>query len=178
MHQTLKKLSLVACTLFAMGTAHAESCGDTSWSSLAASGCSGSFVGNLNGSTTETDFLASLLGGAWTFAGSTSDAGDGPFASDPGSVTGGTLTFDSPLSGRFVIGLKAAHNYSYFYFDALTPVSSLSFDTTAGIATNAKGMAQELSHATLYTAAVPEPETWALMALGLGVVFAGARRRG
>ena len=36
---------------------------------------------------------------------------------------------------------------------------------------------QELSHATVYTTAIPEPETYALLAAGLAFVGWASRRR-
>ena len=133
---------------------------DTSFSGVAASACIGSLPNNINGATAETDFLATTFGGSWSFVGSTDSTGFGPFSSNPSGATSGTLNFDSAVSGRIVIGLKAANQHSFYYFDLAAPVTSLSFDTTAGIATNVRGNAQNLSHAILYAGSplpVPEP---------------------
>ncbi|MBP6096487.1 MAG: PEP-CTERM sorting domain-containing protein [Methyloversatilis sp.] len=185
MHHAFARLALILTTLLAANAAQAETCADTTFSTTAAASCIGSIVGNINGSDAETDFLETYFGGTWTFAGSSDSAGNGPFAIDPSGSKGGTLDFDSAISGRFVIGLKAAHNYSYYSFNSAAAITSLSFDTTAGIALNNQGRAQGLSHAVLYTGspatapitAVPEPESWALLALGLGVVALQARRK-
>ena len=179
----MKLSSISAAALVALAApAFAEDCADTSWTALAATSCAGSFVGNINGSAGELADLATYFSGTWVYEGKSDDGGNGPFTGNPTS-TSGTLTFDDPISGAFVIGLKAANNYSYYLFDAgASLISSLTFDTTAGVATNQNGIAQDLSHAALYTGenlvpGIPEPETYALMLAGLGAVTWVARRR-
>lgn len=172
--------ALLAGALFA-GSASAEICTNTTFSALASSDCAGSFVGNINGSASEITFLNAEFGNMFTYAGKSDDAGNGPFTSNPEVSMGGTLTFDSPILGTFVIGLKAANNYSYYLFTALVPINSLTFDSTAGVAVNGRGIPQDLSHANLYITSavppVPEPETYALMLAGLGALGFVARRR-
>ena len=94
----------------------AENCADTTWSALAATDCEGSFLGNINGSPSEVAFLdatwGALAGGSFTYLGKSDDGGSGPFTSDPDVAVNGTLTFDTPITGWFVIGLKAGTNYS------------------------------------------------------------------
>ena len=181
----LRQLSAVILALSASASAFAEPCANTSFSGLAASACSGSLTGNINGAESELTKLASLWGTAFTYIGKSGDAGSGPFTSSPGGTTNITLSFDHEIQGEFVIGLKASRQYSYYLFDALSPISSLTFDTTAGVAVNDSGIAQNLSHAALYlaaavpqqTTAVPEPGTCALLAGGLGLMGAVSRRR-
>lgn len=170
-------LSLLFLAATASLPAFAESCGDTTFSALGASACRGSFVGNINGSAAELSYLDSQWSNTFTYLGKSDDAGSGPFTSKETGTTNVTLTFDQAISGTFVIGLKAAHNYSYYLFNAATPVSSLTFSSTAGIALNNRDSAQGLSHASLYVAAVPEPESYALMIAGLGLMGVVARRR-
>jgi hypothetical protein len=179
----MKLSSISAAALVALAApAFAENCADTSWSALASTSCAGSFEGNINGSAGELADLSTYFSGTWMYEGKSDDGGNGPFTDNPTS-TSGTLTFDDPISGVFVIGLKAANNYSYYYFDAgAESISSLTFDTTAGVATNDQGIAQALSHAALYSGdsvvpGIPEPETYALMLAGLGAVTWVARRR-
>jgi hypothetical protein len=163
----------LACT-----PAHAELCANTTFTTLASIDCAGSFGGNINGNASEATFLNSEFGSTFTYVGKSDDAGNGPFTGNPEVNLNGTLTFDSAISGMFVIGLKAANNYSYYLFNAGAPVTSLTFNSTAGVAVNGRGIPQDLSHANLYTAAaVPEPETYALMLAGLASLGFVARRR-
>lgn len=180
----MKKLSSIASaalvSAFISTPALAENCALTTFTALASTACAGSFVGNINGSATEVTFLNSTFGGSFTYTGKSDDAGNGPFTGNPTVSTLGTLTFDSPLLGMFVIGLKAADNYSYYLFNALVPTSSLTFSSTAGVAVNGNGIPQALSHAALYSGVVrpvPEPETYALLMAGLAALGFVSRRR-
>lgn len=171
---------LAAAAISTPAAAIMVDCNATAFTNLAATSCAGSFKGNINGDASEISFLDSHFHDSFIYLGKTDDSGSGPFASNPGEVTSGTLTFDTALSGSFVIGLKAAHYYSYYFFDATTPVTSLTFDTTAGASTNKKGIPRELSHAALYVgsvSAIPEPQTYALLLAGLGAVALVTPRR-
>jgi hypothetical protein len=181
MHRHVKKI-VAAVTVAALSApALAEDCTDTTFSVLAPVACTGSFSGNIHGAPSELSYLGSVFGGSFTYAGKSDDGGHGPFTSSPSGATNGTLTFDTPIVGNFVIGLKAANNYSYYFFNAVSSISSLTFDSTSGVATNKHGIAQGLSHASLYVQSlqpVPEPETYALMLAGLAsVVFVSRRRK-
>jgi hypothetical protein len=162
------RLSLVCAALSSAlfaGVAQAEVCSNTT-TSAAYLGCAGSFTGNINGSASELVQLASSFGGSWSYLGKSDDASFGPFTGNPGTNTG-TLTFDSPVYGSFVLGLKSATQYSYFLFDGGTlGVSSVTYDTL-GVAQNGNGVAQALGHAALYVSAVPEPGSTALWLAGL-----------
>jgi len=183
--KNFKSIGFLLASAIVAAPAFAENCADTTFAALSSTSCQGSFTGNINGSPSETTFLTSAFGGSFTFAGKSDSAGNGPFTSNPMVSNNGTLTFDSAISGPFVIGLKASNQYSYYFFDAMSPVSSLTFSSTAGVAENRNGIAQDLSHASLYygggggpVAAIPEPETYALMLGGIGALaFMSKRRR-
>jgi hypothetical protein len=172
--------ALVAAAFLSSPALAGVECGLTTFQTLNYSACYGAFEGNIYGSPSETAYLASKFGGTvFTYLGKTDDPGNGPFTGNPETNTGGVLTFDAPITGSFVIGLKASDQYSYYLFNAVEPVSSLTFSSTSGVAMNKKGFPQDLSHANLYTSAapVPEPETYALMLAGLGALGFMSRRR-
>jgi hypothetical protein len=103
-------------------------------------------------------------------------------------VTGGNAGSDGTLSfaaqsGVFVLALKAGDAFSLYQFDGSSVqggISSISYDTLGvGFVSggnNKEHFGQGLSHATVY-APVPEPETYALLLAGLGVMGFIARRR-
>jgi len=164
--------------------------------------CQGSYVGNLNGSASELTQLSSLFGRTWRYDGSSTDTNFGPFTSNPNQASSGTLTFDGPQTGLFVLGIKAANRFSFYMFDGgVSGMASIPF-STKGTATNKRLIAQNLSHSVLYEDAtvvlqspvpkastfeaptipvqsiVPEPSTYALIAAGLvGIIVAARRRR-
>lgn len=119
----------------------------------------------------------------WEVVGSSDDGGAGPFTSNP-EVNIGTLTFDTPQTGPFVISIKSATFFSLYYFDAsFGSVDCIDFDTFDTSEKNGKG--RDLSHSTLYTAqggntpptGIPSP-TAALAGLGLLGLIVSRRRRG
>lgn len=146
--------------------------------------CGGSFAGNnLNQAADVNAYIGTHFGAGLLFQGSSNEAGTfGPFTSDQTGATG-TLTFDAPVDGPFVLALKAANEFSLFYFNGVGPaIGSIGY-STLGVAVNANGIPNGLSHATLYAAsslpvtAVPEPSTYALMLGGLSFIGFLARRR-
>jgi len=173
----LKALAAALTSAFLSTPVLAESCADTTFTLLNWTQCAGSLPGNIIGSQSEIDYLAATWGTTFSYLGKSDDADNGPFANNPQTAVNGTLTFDSALTGSFVLGLKASDQYSYYLFNALSPVSSLTFSSTSGVALNDRGIPQGLSHATLYVGAVPEPETYALFLAGLGAIGFMAKRR-
>jgi hypothetical protein len=144
-----------------------------------ATACSGAWDGNDSNQQADVFAELQLLSGGltgWSVAGKSDDAGFGPFTSNP-MTTAGTLTFDSPIAGPFAISLKASNQFSLYYYDAShTSVASLLFNTI-GSGVNDQGNAQDLSHASLYVTPIPEPEIFAMMMAGLGLMGFIARRR-
>ena len=152
--------------------------------------CSGAWLGNDANqqsslmSQLELDF-AGLLGDGASFAwlGKSDDAGSGPFVSNS-TATSGTLTFDVAQTGWFAVSLKAGDAFSVYLFDGGDAgLQSINF-STLGVQVNGNGIGAGLSHAALIdvsgavTPPIPEPETYALMLAGLGLVgFVAARRR-
>jgi hypothetical protein len=138
-------------------------------------GCLGAFAGN--DTPQMADILAALADlsgtGGWFAVGKSDDPSAGPFVSNP-ETNSGTLTFDSPITGPFALSLKAANAFSLFYYNIQGPVTDIVFNTD-GVSTNPIGIAQDLSHATLY--AVPEADTYAFMLAGLSLLGLVARRR-
>ena len=142
--------------------------------------CGGSFEGNNSNQTADVlAYISTTWGLTVTDLGSSDGAGFGPFTSNPDVATG-TLTFDTPMDGPFVLSLKAGDQFSLFYYDGSgAAISSIDY-STLGVNVNKGDIPNALSHATLYgdpVTAVPEPETYALMLGGLGVVGFMARRR-
>lgn len=77
----------------------------------------------------------------------------------------------STSNGDNFIGLRAAVGNDFYYGYAFTTnntLNSYAFETTANTAITAT---------TAVAAAVPEPATWAMMILGMGVVGFAMRRR-
>ena len=102
-----------------------------------------------------TDFADTLatLGasaGTWSQIGTTNQGqSSGPFGLTPGSATG-TLTFDTAQTGIFAVALKSSTKFSFYLFNGgTTGISSLTYNTI-GTSKNNQGLAQGLSHATLY----------------------------
>ncbi|HUG25996.1 PEP-CTERM sorting domain-containing protein [Piscinibacter sp.] len=150
--------------------------------------CSGAWEGNVTPQQADVEAQLALdfapfvgAGADFSFVGKSDDADNGPFTSNPMDTTG-TLNFDVPITGFFAVALKAGDAFSVYLFDGgVAGLTSIDY-STLGVSVNQDGQAQDLSHATLisvgpFAAPIPEPETYALMLAGLGVVGFVARRR-
>ncbi len=137
-------------------------------------GCQGPTVGNIAANQNNVATFAGY--GSFDFIGA-SDDGSGVFTQDINGVTSGQFTLSSPQTGLFVLGLKGGNTYSLYLFDGgVAGIGTLNFDTF-GIAKGNGKAGPGLSHAALFTSAVPEPETWALLLGGLFAVGAFVRRQ-
>jgi hypothetical protein len=174
-------------------TAHADPRCTSALTMVAFTGyldCRGSFVGNINGSASEMTTLTGFGGvwdAIWTWAGKSDDALHGPFTGGPGAGPTGTVFFDEAVSGKFVIGIKQCNAYSYYLFDAESPLSSVAVDSR-GTCDN-----DGFSHVALYLdppsgdlplndlgdqlAVTPEPASLTLLGTGLVAMVGVARRR-
>jgi hypothetical protein len=130
--------------------------------------CIGAFPGNDNPVADVLALIETTWAGAggplagvdvtalWVQKGKSDETGFGPFTSNG---TGGTLTFDNPVYGSFVLALKQSTNYSLYLFNG------------------GAGGVTSLHAARVTPPPIPEPETYALMLAGLGVLGFVSRRR-
>jgi hypothetical protein len=151
--------------------------------------CSGAWAGNITPqlaaveSQLALDF-APFMGFATEFllVGKSDDPNSGPFTMNAENSTSGTLSFDTPINGIFAVALKAGNSFSVYLFDGgISGLGSIDF-STAGVSVNQNGQAQGLSHAALFSlgpipSPIPEPQSYALMLAGLGVLGFLVRRR-
>ncbi|MBD1861435.1 MULTISPECIES: PEP-CTERM sorting domain-containing protein [Trichocoleus] len=160
------KLPLLAVSLLALSAIPAQAANCSAGTVTAFGlGTSTSCIGSFDGNDAQGDGSGALFGKLstgvfagitdWAFVGK-SDAG----AFDVTSGNSGTWSVDTALTGPFVLSLKASNSWSAYFFDGSSdPFSVLSGKwSTAGVSTNRKGIAQDLSHATIYRAVVKTPE--------------------
>jgi hypothetical protein len=92
-----------------------------------------------------------------------------------GSGDGGTFSFDASMIDLQYFAVKAADGFILYEY---TGANSF---TTAGLAQNSHGdQTPGLSHIIFFggtAGGVPEPATWAMMLLGIGMIGSSARRR-
>tara|TARA_A100001391_G_scaffold204431_2_gene200094 strand:+ start:1022 stop:1741 length:720 start_codon:yes stop_codon:yes gene_type:complete len=133
--------------------------------------------GILNSASGDSFDVALGFDADWKWLGSTSGSGTGITSTDLKN-TSGSLSLTSPITGPFVVSLKAGNKvakgggFVFYLFNSSQEISSLNFLTQA---LSSKG----LSHASLYLSStpatltpgtVPEPAT---MAIWLVIVVCG-----
>lgn len=143
--------------------------------------CSGSYTGNNSNqqSAVLSQMAASFQsytgpGSYWSYVGDANFTGGGT----------GSVHFNNPVTGWFVVALKSATNFSlYLWNGGTTGISSINF-TDIGVSGNNNGQVQDLSHASLYAwtgappvSATPEPAAIVLMGTGLAGLFIVRRTR-
>jgi hypothetical protein len=121
--------------------------------------CIGSFSGNDaqgDGSGALFDQLSTgVFNGLkkWQFVGK-SDAG----AFKTSSGNSGTWSIANGISGPFVLSLKSSTSWSAYFFEGKDDLKAFQGTwNTTGVSTNRRGIAQDLSHATIYRAVVDPP---------------------
>jgi hypothetical protein len=128
--------------------------------------------------------LQSIYPVQWSRLGFSTDAGFGPFSSNLTGLNSGTLEFDTPRHDLFVVALQALDRYVFYRFDysALTPTSSIRFDTL-GIASSSPPLQVAALYIPLDATPVPvppvplpEPGTWMLTLVGLCMLATGRCR--
>ncbi len=195
MNQFLRTAACVGMACFAMATAPAQALTLQSPNCAASTvtqfqpgyvSCLGSFVDNMDNQLTGTNGVFAAINSGFQLNTSTyfsSDhfnAGGNPFAQNEGSRDDGVINFDNAQTGTFVLGLKQGNGFSLYLFNAANVaggISSMAYDTN-GVKTNS-GIG--LSHAGFFgtptTAPIPEPETYAMLLAGLGLLGFAARRK-
>lgn len=182
------------------------SAGNMTFNSINANDCYGMVAGNISGTGSGgNDGPAELnnmsWGTGWTYFDSTDAKSGAAFMGLQFSVTAvdgspGTWTLTGtdtnagaplnfPTSLDFAVGLKAGSEYALWGFDNALVNSGANSGTFSIVFTNGGGNNPDLSHLIVFgreasggsIAAIPEPETYAMLLAGLGLVGFAARRK-
>lgn len=159
--------------------AYPDSLNTCSFSDVTAAGanandCRGAFLGNEVGEGADpgrgatTDYINATWGPGYSWYGEL----PGPV----GDNKTGQVTLPMVLTTSFVVSVKGAGEFALYQFDNSNGATLLDFSTAALKTPNGKNQ-PGWSHSGLWVTAVPEPETYALLLAGLGVVSLAARRR-
>ncbi|MBW4527812.1 MAG: PEP-CTERM sorting domain-containing protein [Phormidium tanganyikae FI6-MK23] len=175
---SLPSLPASAAALCTAGTVTASGLGSST-------SCIGAFSGNDaqgNGTGALFDQLSTgVFSGItnWTFVGKSDE---GAFTA-PDTSSSGNWSIATGITGPFVLSLKAGNAWSAYFFENVNNLAVLGGTwETDGVSTNQRGIAQDLSHATIYRAVVdtppppkPIPEPGTTAALGLFALGAFGR---
>ncbi len=180
--------TLVATTTLAASASSfaAAPVADGSWTctdvtfSAGATDCYGSIAPPPNDTLVQVNAIVAAegWGSAFTYQYKDSMSGAGTDTSFIDAVgltnAGGYVTFSQTITGPLVLTLKLGQSWSAYFFGDGVTAGDLAY--TVNLA-DTRGLG--LSHASLFTnvPAVPEPQTYALMLAGLGVMGFLARRR-
>ena len=148
--------------------------------------CLGSFVGNMDNQLTGNFGVFAAINEGFGlstntyFSSQSFGAASNPFAQDEGNRDDGVINFDQRLTGSFVLGLKQGNGFALYLFNASNiagGIASIAYDTN-GVKRNG-GIG--LSHAGFFgvpqISMVPEPQTYAMLLAGLGMLGALARSK-
>lgn len=171
-------VSIVAAGLLFVGSNAQAALTLTGWdcsntSMVGYDACAGSFDGNNKGApSVVADVAAEILADFGFAVGSSYEISGG--GSDSGILNFG------PITGVFAIALKAGDAFSLYKFDGgVSGISSINYDTLGVGFYDKKGglhFGQDLSHADIYLP-VPEPETYAMLLAGLGLLGFSLRNK-
>lgn len=148
--------------------------------------CLGSFVGNMDNQLTGNSGVFAAINSGFNFNTNTYfssenfGTGGNPFSQNEGSRDDGVINFDQKLTGTFVLGLKQANGFSLYLFNGSNVaggIGSIAYDTNGVQRNGGLGLSHAGFFGTPHAAAVPEPETYAMLLAGLGLMGALARRK-
>jgi len=176
------------------------STGNVTLNSINSDDCYGMVSGNIN-TAADINGLNLTWGNNWTFLADSSNGASGtlmglaftvtatPGTSGSWTLTGtdtnGTSPLNFPTSLDFAVGLKASNEYALWGFDNAIVSGGANSGTFSIVFTNNGGQIPNLSHLIVFgreaaggtIAAIPEPETYAMLLAGLGLVGFAARRK-
>lgn len=178
-----------ACTGINLGT---SSTTDVTFAGLASDQCVISGVNPQQGPTGNTSGFDGTFGGGWSLLGKVTGSGSNTlggvnftwgFAQTTGTTGTWSLTADKNTTLDLVFAMHASDHSGAFLFDDQPMLANVLTNGTWAINwLNNGGNVPDFSNVTLFardvvTTPVPEPETYALLLAGLGVIGFMAKRR-